>query len=145
MSSFVTADPDYMARTRAAFALQAMMKAAQAEIHSIEPGVVVIDFPFCEQFTQQHGYMHAGLVTAIVDSACGFAAFTLAPRDNTILTVEYKVNLLAPAHGQRFRATGRVVRAGKTLSVCEGDVVAIHDGSEKHVLRMLATMMQVPL
>ncbi|HYL09699.1 MAG TPA: PaaI family thioesterase [Candidatus Acidoferrales bacterium] len=145
MKPFVPPDPDYIARTRAAFALQAMMKSAQAEISSVEPGVVVIDFPFCEQFTQQHGYMHAGLVTAIVDSACGFAAFTLAPRGNTILTVEYKVNLLAPAAGQRFRATGKVVRAGKTLSVCEGDVVAIQDGSEKHILRMLATMMRVPL
>jgi len=138
--SFTPACADFEARTRASFGLQRVMKTIGAELVSVSAGEVVIAMPFREDLAQQHGYIHAAMITAIVDSACGFAAYTLMPESVAVLTTEYKVNFLAPAEGQTFLAYGRVIKAGRTLTVCAGDVV---NQAEKPVATMLATMMTV--
>ena len=127
------------------FAKQTIMGLIGAELSRVEPGVVEITLPYRADLTQQHGYMHAGAITAIVDSACGYAALSLIPAGVEVLTVEYKVNFLAPASGSRFVARGRVTKPGRTLTVCTGDVVVRDDdGRERHVATMLATIMAVP-
>ena len=130
MSAFTPQDPDFEARVRASFARQRAMATIGAELTSVAPGEVAIELPYREDLTQQDGFVHAGIVTAIVDSACGYAAFTLMPADAAVLSVEFKVNLLAPAVGERLIARGRVVRAGRTLTICAGDVVAVREGAE---------------
>ncbi|HEX5761464.1 MAG TPA: PaaI family thioesterase [Thermoanaerobaculia bacterium] len=139
---FEPAVRDWEERVRRTFAGQALMATLGAALTGVAPGEIEIEFPFRPELTQQHGYLHAGVVTAVADTACGAAAFTLMPEGAAVLSVEYKVNLLAPARGDRFRATGRVLRPGRTLTVCAGDVVAIAaDGGETPVATMLATMM----
>ena len=134
-------DPDFEARVRASFARQAFMAALGAELMAVSPGEVSIALPFREDLTQQHGFLHAGVAASVVDSACGYAALTLMPPGAGVLSVEFKVNLLAPAAGERFIATGRVVKAGKTLSVCAGEVAAERGGERAVVALMQATMM----
>jgi uncharacterized protein (TIGR00369 family) len=102
---------------------------------------VDIRLPFRADLTQQHGFLHAGVTTTIADSACGYAALSLMPPGAAVLTVEFKVNLMAPAAGQVFVARGRVLKAGRTLTTCAGDVFALDGGEEKHVLAMLGTIM----
>jgi uncharacterized protein (TIGR00369 family) len=102
---------------------------------------VEIEMPYRADLAQQHGYMHGGIITAILDSACGYAALSLSATDTAVLTVEYKVNFIAPAKGERFVARGEVLRPGATVTVCKGDVVAIEDGEEKLVTTMLTTLM----
>jgi len=139
----VPADEAFEQRVRASFARQRVMTTIGAELTSVAPGEVVIQLPFREDLTQQHGYLHAGIVTAIVDSACGYAAYSLMPADAAVLTVEYKVNFLAPAAGRRFVAYGRVSKAGRTLTVAAGEVIAETAGDPKPIASMLATMMTV--
>ena len=135
-------DPDFAARVRASFAEQAFMATCRAELVSIEPGKVVIEFPFHRDLTQQHGFIHAGVVAAIADSACGYAALTLMPAEAAVLSVEFKINLLAPAAGQLFRASARVIRAGRTLTVCTADVHSVRGDEQDYtiVASMQATM-----
>ena len=111
------------ARVRASFKRQAMMATLGAELLSVEPGRVELAIPHDERFTQQHGFLHAGAVAAVLDSACGYAAFSVMPPEAAVLTVSYSINLLAPAAGERFVMTGTVVRAGRTLVVCRGEAV----------------------
>ena len=145
MAVFEPRDPDFVARVRADFARQGLMATLGANLVNVAPGAVTITLPFRADLTQQHGYLHAGVVTAIVDSACGYAALSLLPAGVEVLTVEYKVNFLAPATGPVFVARGRVTRPGRTLTVCTGDVVVPGtDGRERHVATMLTTMMAVP-
>ena len=116
-----------------------------ARLVEVAPGAVEIVLPFRAELAQQHGYLHGGVTTAIVDSACGYAALSLLPAGVEVLTVEYKVNFLAPAAGQVFVARGRVTKPGRTLTVCAGDVIARDaDGRERPVATMLATMMAIP-
>ena len=136
-------DPAFEARVRASFGRQQLMTTLGATITHLAPGEVDIELPFDARFTQQHGFLHAGIVTSAVDSACGFAALSLMEPGVAVLSVEFKVNLLAPASGERFRATGRVVRAGRTITVCSGEVLALRDGREASVALMQATMMTV--
>ena len=136
-------DPNYDARVRASFARQRVMHTIGARIIRVEPGEVEIELPFRDDLTQQHGFLHAGIVTTLVDSACGYAALSLMDNESAVLSVEYKVNLLAPAIGERVRAIGRVIKPGRTLLVCTGDVMAVVGGSETHVTAMQATMMAV--
>ena len=143
MATFQPADPTYDARVRASFARQSMMKLLGASLEHVAPGAVDIRLPFRADLTQQHGFLHAGVTTSIADSACGYAAFTLMPPGAAVLTVEFKVNLIAPAAGETFVARGRVLKAGRTLTTCSGDVFALDGGDEKHVLTMLGTVMTV--
>lgn len=140
---FTPADAAYERRVRDSFARQRVMTTIGAELVSVAPGEVVIELPFREDLTQQHGFLHAAIVTAIVDSACGFAAYSLMPVDAAVLTAEYKVNFLAPAAGRRFVAYGRVLKPGRTLTVAAGEVVAETDAGVKPIVTMLATMMTV--
>jgi uncharacterized protein (TIGR00369 family) len=127
-------------RVRASFARQRMMQTLGAELSAVRSGEVEITLPFRDDLTQQHGFLHAGAVTAIVDSACGYSALTLMPAGVEVLSVEFKVNLLAPAVGDRFVAVGRVLRSGRTITVCTGEVHAEQGGSRKLICAMQATM-----
>jgi uncharacterized protein (TIGR00369 family) len=120
-----------------------MMTTLGATLERVAPGEADIRLPFRADLTQQHGFLHAGAMTTVVDSACGYAALTLMPADAAVLTVEFKVNLMAPGDGESIVARGRVLKAGRTLTTCAGDVFAIAGGEEKLVLTMLATMMTV--
>lgn len=144
MTEFTTRDPDYERRIRESFARQRAMETFGARLLRVAPGEVEIGFDFQEAFTQQHGYLHAGVVTALVDTACGYAALTLTEPGAEVLSVEFKLNLLAPAAARGFVARARVVRAGRSLTVCAGDLYALRQGGEeKIVATMLATMMKV--
>jgi uncharacterized protein (TIGR00369 family) len=139
--SFTPQDPDFESRVRESFNRQAAMQTIGATLESVAPGMAEIHLPYDGRLTQQNGYLHAGIVTMIVDSACGYAALTLAPPGVNVLTVEYKANFMAPAQGETFVATGRVLKAGKTLTVCQGEVRAQAGGSATSVAAMLATIM----
>ncbi len=130
-------------RIKESFAKQKFMTTLGARLTRVALGEVEIELPFREDLTQQHGFLHAAVTTGIVDSACGYAALTRMPPGAAVLSAEFKMNLLAPAKGQRFIARGRVLKAGRTLSVCAGDVFAVDAGVEKHVATMLATMVVV--
>jgi uncharacterized protein (TIGR00369 family) len=137
-------DRDFAARVRNSFNRQQAMALLGAQMTEVEPGRTEIVLPFREALTQQHGFIHAGMITAIADSACGYAALSLMPPDVGVLTVEFKVNLLNPAAGERFVARGQVVKPGRTIMVCTGDVVAERaDGTQQTVALMQATMMVV--
>ena len=139
-------DPDFEQRVRSSFAKQAVMQLIGAELGRVAPGEVDLTLPFRADLTQQHGFLHAGIVAAVVDSACGYAALTLMPHDAAVLSVEFKVQLLAPARGVWFRAGGRVVRAGRTLTVVRGELQAMSEGAASDgevVALMTGTMMTV--
>jgi uncharacterized protein (TIGR00369 family) len=140
-TGFELRDAEYQRRVRDSFARQGLMRHLGAELVSLEPGGAVIRVPFRGELTQQHGYFHAGVTGAIADSACGYAAYTLMAADSSVLTVEYKINLLAPADGEELVARARVVRSGKTLKICMADVFARKAGAEKHCATMLSTIM----
>jgi len=143
MADFVPRDPDYERRVRASFARQRAMETFGARLLRVAPGEVEIGVDFDEAFTQQHGYLHAGVVTAVVDTACGYAALSLTEPGAEVLSVEFKLNLLSPAAGESFVARARVVRSGRNLTVCAGDLYALKGEGEKLVATMLATMMTV--
>lgn len=128
---------------RDSFARQAMMTTLGASLVRVGDGEVELLMPARQEFTQQHGYTHAGAVTALLDSACGYAALTLMPEGSEVVSVEFKVNLLSPAVGERLIARARTMRSGRSLSVCTADCFAVQDGEEKLVATMLATMMAV--
>ena len=140
MKEVTARDPDYQARVRTSFEKQEAMKTVGAQLVKMSPGEVVIEFPFDHSLTQQNGYIHAGIITTVVDSACGYAAYTLMPADSDVLSIEFKVNFMSPAKGETFRAIGRVMKSGRTITVCSGDVVAIENGRETFVAAMQATM-----
>jgi uncharacterized protein (TIGR00369 family) len=138
------ADADFAARVRASFERQAVMRTLGASLMAIAPGRVAIAMTHRPELAQQHGFLHAGIVSTALDSACGYAAFSLMPTDAAVLTVEFKVNLLAPARGPAFRFDGTVVKAGRTISVVDGKAWQ-HDGSNDDALvaTMTATVMTV--
>jgi uncharacterized protein (TIGR00369 family) len=136
-------DPDFEPRVRASFASQAAMDTIGARLTRVAPGEVDVELPFRRELTQQNGFIHAGILATALDSACGYAAFTLMPADAGVLSIEFKVNLLAPAEGERFVVRARVVRAGRTISVCTADAYAVRDGAERHVTTMTATIMTI--
>lgn len=134
---------DIAARISASFNAQGLMKTLGAELASVSSGEVHIALPFSDRLSQQHGYLHAGATTSIVDSACGYAALTQAPAGREVVTVEFKINLMRPAIGERFLAIGRVQNAGKSLAVCSGEVHAFTTSGSKVVALMQATMAYV--
>lgn len=139
------ANEEAFERVRASFARQGMMRTLGAELALVERGRVDIRLPFTPAASQQHGYLHAAATAAIADSACGYAALTLMPPGSEVLTIEFKVNLLAPAAGAWFVASGRVVRSGRTIAVASAEVFAHHAEGEtgKLVAMMTATMIRV--
>jgi len=139
----VPANPDFEARTRESFAKQGIMRLIGAELERVEPGLVQIALPFKPELSQQHGFFHAGILSTISDSAGGYAAFTLFPQDAGVLTVEFKINLLAAADGERLTALGRVLRFGRTLTVCQLDAHVDKGGKRTHCATGLQTMMSL--
>ena len=140
---FQAQDPNFEARVRDSFARQAAMGTLGAALAEVAPGRVVITLPWAAHLTQQHGFLHAGMVSTALDSACGYAGFSLMPADAAVLTIEFKINLLAPAKGQRFRMVGTVVKPGRTITVTEGRAYAIDEGREKLIATMGATLMTI--
>ena len=133
-------NPSFAEEVRKSFAAQAIMQLIGAELISIEPGVVEISLPYRKDLTQQDGYLHAGIITTIADSAAGYAAFSLMPAGSGVLSVEFKVNLLRTAKGERFLARAEVLKPGKTLTVVRADVFAIQEAERTLVATMLGTM-----
>ncbi len=140
---FEPADEHYEERVRESFARQAIMGTIGARLVRVAPGEADIELPFRADLAQQHGFVHAGIVAAIADSACGYAAYSLMPAGAAVLSVEFKVNLLAPARGERLLARARVLRAGRNITACLAEVHARHAGAETLVAAMLGTMMTV--
>ena len=136
-------DPHFETRVRASFARQRFMSRIGAEMSRVAPGDVSIDLPFDPDLTQQHGFLHGGAIASVLDAACGFAASTLMPADAGVLTIEFKINFLAPGAGERFRFTGRVRRTGRTVTFVDGDAIAVADGRARTIATMQATMMTV--
>jgi uncharacterized protein (TIGR00369 family) len=134
-------NPSFEREVRQSFAQQSIMKLIGASLTLIEPGVVEITLPYRQDLTQQNGYLHAGIVTTIADSACGYAAFSLMPAGSRVLSVEFKVNLLRPAKGENFLARAEVIKAGKTLTVVRADVFAITENKRTLIATMQGTMM----
>lgn len=143
MTNFETPDPNVEAKIRASFARQGLMTNIGARLSSILPGEVEIEVAWREDITQQQGFVHGAIIAAIVDTACGYAAFSLMPPNVEVVTVEFKINFIAPAVGDKMIARGSVTKAGKTLTVCAGDAFAVKEGKEKLVATLQATMMAV--
>ena len=131
--------PAFEKRVRESFYRQGVMQLIGAEMVSVGSGTCELAVPFRSDLTQQHGYIHAGIVTTVLDSACGYAAFSLMPEGSSVLSVEFKVNLLAPARCERLNVRAEVKRAGRTLTVCTADAFA----DDKLCATMLATMMRI--
>ena len=134
-------DPDFAAKVRDSFARQGVMGHLGASLHRLEPGLVEIDLPFRPQLSQQHGYFHAGVVATVADSCAGYAAFSLMPPGSSVLSIEFKVNLIAPADGRLLRARGKVVRSGRTITVCQMEAEVERDGQWTPCMVGQATMM----
>jgi uncharacterized protein (TIGR00369 family) len=143
VGAFSAADPDFEPRTRASFARQGAMAHLGAVLEVVRPGHVEIACPFRPELSQQHGFFHAGIISTIADSAGGYAAFTLFPPDSGVLTIEFKLNLIAPADGERALATGDVIRTGRNITVCRIDAYVDKGGQRTHCATGLATLMTV--
>ena len=141
MSLFKPKDPLFAARVRNTFCRMEAMRTLSIEIAVLEPGEITLTMPYAAAYTQQHGFVHAGILATALDSACGCAAFSLMPKDAAVLTVEFKLNLLAPARGDRFVFRGKVVKPGRTITVCEAHAFAVNDGDEKLIASMSGTLM----
>lgn len=137
-------NPSFAGEIEHSFAKQTIMNLIGARLSRVEPGVVAIDLPYRADLAQQHGYLHAGVVTTIADSACGYAAYSLMPPGSEVLSVEFKVNLLRPAKAEMFLATAEVIKSGKTLTVVRADVVGITGEQRELVATMMGTMMCLP-
>ena len=140
---FKPKNPEFEKRVSDSFNHQNAMQTVGALLTRVTPGEVVIEFPFDSKLTQQHGFIHAGIVSTVLDSACGYAAFSLMPADAAVLTIEFKINLLSPAQGERFEAIGKVKKPGRNITVTEGEIYAHQGDSRKLVASMVGTMMAV--
>ena len=137
------ADGEWERRVRASFARQGAMQLIGARVAQLAPGRCSLSVPFRPELAQQHGYFHAGISSTVADSAGGYAALTLFPANAEVLTVEFKINLLAPALGQTLVADARVVRSGRTLTICTVEVDVVRDGSRIACALMQQTLMRV--
>ena len=144
MPRFEPKNPDFRALAAATFDRQQAMRTLGVSIARLEAGEVDLAMPYSTAWTQQNGFVHAGVITAGLDTACGIAAFTLMPANSDVLTVEFKTNLLAPAKGDRFLFRARVVKPGRTLTVCEAQAFAERDGAENLIATMTGTLMALP-
>lgn len=143
-ASFVPQSASFAARTRDSFSRQGFMAHIGARMERVEPGFCEIAVDFSPELAQQHGYFHGGLIGTLADNAGAYAAFTLLPDDASVLTVEYKMNLLAPGEGERLVARARTLRSGRRLSVSQVDVFVLERGSEKLCATALVTLMPLP-
>jgi uncharacterized protein (TIGR00369 family) len=141
MSSFKPKDLLFATRVRDSFARQEAMRSLAIEIALLEPGEITLTMPYLTAYMQQHGFVHAGIHATALDSACGYAAFSLMPEDAAVLTVEFKLNLLAPARGEQFVFKGKVLKPGRTITVCEAQAFAVGGGEEKLIATMSGTLM----
>lgn len=137
------AEPDFQTRVEASFERQAAMKLIGAELTRCEPGVVEIEFPFRDDLTQQHGFLHAGILSMALDAACAYSALSIMPADTAVLTIEFKVNLLAPGRGDRFLFRGNVTKQGRTIMVSDGQAFSVGETEVKLIATMTATLMVV--
>ena len=144
MTKFEAKDPNFEARVRASFDRQSAMRTLGASLGRVAPGEVEVELPYRSDLTQQEDIVHGGIVTAIADNACSYAALSLSAPDTGVLVVEYKVNFVAPAMGDRLLARGEVVRPGGSIAVCKGNVTAFDRGEELVVATILATVMLLP-
>jgi uncharacterized protein (TIGR00369 family) len=143
MSTSAAQDPAFASRVRDSFQRQTFMATLGARLVRVDPGMVDIEVAMRDDLVQQHGFLHAGVLASVADSACGYAALSLMDAGAAVLSIEFKINLLAPASGSRVVASGRVLRAGRTITVCRGDVTSHSADGEKLVATMVATMMTV--
>ena len=143
LPEFKPKDPGYVVRVQGSFAQQGAMATLGARLVQVEPGRVAIELAWAAGLSQQHGFLHGGIVAAVLDSACGYAGFTLMPEGTGVLSIEFKINFLAPAKGQLFRMVGHVIKPGRTVTVTEGRAYAIDDGQEKLIATMGATLMTI--
>lgn len=143
MIAFQPGAENYEARIRESFDRQAAMKTIGAQLTRISPGIVEIEMPYAEKLAQQHGFVHAGILSTCLDSACGYAAFSLMPTEAAVLTIEFKINLLAPGQGERFLFRGEVTKPGRTIIVADGRAYAYQDEGPKLIASMTATLMTV--
>ena len=143
MKDFEAKDPDFAERVRKSFDAQGIMDHIGATLTLIEPGVCEIELPYSDAVSQQHGFFHGGVIGPIADSAGGYAAFGLMDAEDSILTVEYKLNLMAPADGDLLVARGQVVRAGRTLTVARAEVGVVKNGVEVACAAMQQTLMRI--
>jgi uncharacterized protein (TIGR00369 family) len=139
----MNAHPGFEERIKLSFARQGAMGLIGARLTRVAEGEVEIELPFKPEQSQQHGFLHAGILTTALDSACGYATYSLFPPDVGVLTIEFKVNLLAPGDGELFRMVGKVRKAGRTISLAEGEAYAIKNGREKLIATMTATTMTI--
>ena len=139
--TFTPKNSDFEARVRASFARQGAMTTMGATMTRVAPGEVEIELPWAPGLTQQHGFLHGGVVASVLDSACGFAGFSLMPADCAVLTVEFKINFVAPAKGQRFRMHGVVIKPGRTITLVEGRAWSLDHGRDQLIATMSCTLM----
>jgi uncharacterized protein (TIGR00369 family) len=136
-------DPNFEQRVRTSYARQSAMHLIGATLERVRPGEVEIVLPASQAIRQQHGFVHGGLIGAVLDTACGFASLSMMPPEAGVLTVEYKINLLAPAAGERFRMVGRVRKSGRTLTLAEAEAFGVREDGERLIATMTATMMTI--
>jgi uncharacterized protein (TIGR00369 family) len=144
-SQFEPRDPDFKTRVKQSFSEQNVMQTINASLAAVEAGRVEIEIPYQLELTQQDGFIHAGISSTIMDSACGYAAFTLMSAEARVLTIEFKINLLAPAAGDHFRAIGQVRKPGRSVFVAEAELFARSEATDKLIATMTGTLMAVPL
>ena len=138
----LASNPTFVEEIKQSFAKQTVMSLIGGELTRVEPGIVEITLPYRTDLTQQHGYVHAGIITTIADSACGYAAYTLMPPNSDVLAVEFKVNLLRPARGETFVARAEVIKSGRTLTVVRADVHALTGNEQRELVAIMqGTMM----
>lgn len=140
-TAFQPQNPAYEARVRDSFSRQPFMEQIGASLEVIEPGYVEVHLPYSKKLTQQHGFIHGGALATIADSAAGYAAFTLVPADASILTVEYKLNIMRPGQGEKMIAKGKVIKPGRNLTIVDSDVYAVRDGEEVMCVASIQTLM----
>ncbi|MBL8582724.1 MAG: PaaI family thioesterase [Rhizobiaceae bacterium] len=144
MAARIVPAANFEERVRSSFARQGAMATIGAELTVVRPGTVEIEMPYSPALTQQHGFLHAGIISAVLDSACGYAAFSLIPENASVLTIEFKVNLLAPGRGERFLFRGSVTKPGRTIVVADGQAYAFSaEGEARLIATMTGTMMTV--
>jgi len=142
-TQFEPSDPAYKEKVIESFGRQEVMKTMNASLIAVRPGEVELELPYQVSLTQQHRFIHGGIVSTLLDSACGYAALSLMPEKAAVLSIEFKVNLLSPAKGEHFRAIGKVKKRGRTITVTEGELFAYTEGNQKLVATMVGTMMTV--